>query len=80
VVFGYDLLCDLLETLNLVNIGSAVATRRNLVEPIQRHARIELEGWQALDFREASAHSGDAWRGMCSLRRVGLFISNPFCF
>jgi hypothetical protein len=36
MVFGYDLLCDLLEMLNLINIGSTVATRRNLVEPIQR--------------------------------------------
>jgi hypothetical protein len=26
MVFGYDLLCDLLEMLNLINIGSAVAT------------------------------------------------------
>jgi hypothetical protein len=34
-VFGYDLLRDLLEMLNLINIGSAVATRRNLVDPIQ---------------------------------------------
>jgi hypothetical protein len=36
MVFGYDLLCDLLEMLNLINIGSTVATRRNLVDPIQR--------------------------------------------
>jgi hypothetical protein len=36
MVFGYDLLCDLLEMLNLINIGSAVATRRHLVDPIQR--------------------------------------------
>jgi hypothetical protein len=36
MVFGYDLLCDLLEMLNLINIGSAVATRRNPVDPIQR--------------------------------------------
>jgi hypothetical protein len=36
MVFGYDLLCDLLEMLNLINNGSAVATRRNLVDPIQR--------------------------------------------
>jgi hypothetical protein len=36
MVFGYDLLCDLLEMLNLINIGSAVATRRNRVHPIQR--------------------------------------------
>jgi hypothetical protein len=34
MVFGYDLL-DLLEILNLINIGSAVATRRNLVDPIR---------------------------------------------
>jgi hypothetical protein len=34
--FCYDLLCDLSEMLNLINIGSAVATRRNLVDPIQR--------------------------------------------
>jgi hypothetical protein len=30
MVFGYDPLCDLLEMLNLINIGSSVATRRNL--------------------------------------------------
>jgi hypothetical protein len=36
MVFGYDLLCDLLEMLNLINIGSAAATRINLVDPIQR--------------------------------------------
>jgi hypothetical protein len=36
MVFGYDLLCDLLEMLNLINIGSVVATRRNLVDPIER--------------------------------------------
>jgi hypothetical protein len=36
MVFGYDLLYDLLEMLNLINIGSAIATRRNLVAPIQR--------------------------------------------
>jgi hypothetical protein len=35
MIFGYDRLCDLLEMLNLINIGSAVATRRNLVDPIQ---------------------------------------------
>jgi hypothetical protein len=34
MVLGYDLLCDLLEMLNLI-IGSAVATRQNLVDPIQ---------------------------------------------
>jgi hypothetical protein len=31
-------LCDLLEMLNLINIGSAVATRRNLVDPIDGRA------------------------------------------
>jgi hypothetical protein len=36
MVIGYDVLCDLLEMLNIINIGSAVATRRNLVDPIQR--------------------------------------------
>jgi hypothetical protein len=35
--FGYDMLRDLLlEMLNLINIGCAVVTRRNLVDPIQR--------------------------------------------
>jgi hypothetical protein len=32
MVFGYDLLCDLLELLNLIN----VATHRNLADPIQQ--------------------------------------------
>jgi hypothetical protein len=32
MVLGYDLLCDLLEMSNSINIGSAVATRRNLVD------------------------------------------------
>jgi hypothetical protein len=36
MVFGYDRLCDLLEMLNLINIRSTVATRRKLVDPIQR--------------------------------------------
>jgi hypothetical protein len=36
MVFGYDMLCDLLEMLDRINIRSAVATRRNLVDPIQR--------------------------------------------
>jgi hypothetical protein len=38
MVFGYDMLCDLLEVLNLINIGSAVATCWNLhvVDPIQQ--------------------------------------------
>jgi hypothetical protein len=36
MVFGYDLLCDLFEMLNLINIWSTVATRRNRVDPIQR--------------------------------------------
>jgi hypothetical protein len=34
-VFGYDLLCHLLEILNLNKYRSTVATRRNLVNPIQ---------------------------------------------
>jgi hypothetical protein len=47
-VFGYDMLCDLLEMLNLINIGSAVATRRNLVDPIQR---TNMRGLMAERFR-----------------------------
>jgi hypothetical protein len=35
MVFGYDLLCDLFEMLNFDKYRSAVATRRNLVDPIQ---------------------------------------------
>jgi hypothetical protein len=35
MVLGYDLLCDLLEMLNFNKYLSAVATRRNLVDPIQ---------------------------------------------
>jgi hypothetical protein len=35
MVFGYDLLCELLEMLNFNKYLSAVATRRNLVDPIQ---------------------------------------------
>jgi hypothetical protein len=35
MVFGYDLLCDSLEMSNFNNYRSAVATRRNLVDPIQ---------------------------------------------
>jgi hypothetical protein len=35
MVFGYDPLCDLLEILNFNKYRSAVATRRNLVDPIQ---------------------------------------------
>jgi hypothetical protein len=48
MVFGYDPLCDLLEILNLINIGSAVATRRNLVDPIQR---TNMRGLMAERFR-----------------------------
>jgi hypothetical protein len=48
MVFGYDLLCDLLEMLNLINIGSAVATRTNLVDPIQR---TNMRGLMAERFR-----------------------------
>jgi hypothetical protein len=48
MVFGYDLLCDLLEMLNLINIGSAVAIRRNLVDPIQR---TNMRGLMAERFR-----------------------------
>jgi hypothetical protein len=43
-----DLLCDLLQMLNLINIGSAVATRRNLVDPIQR---TNMRGLMAERFR-----------------------------
>jgi hypothetical protein len=35
MVFGYDLLCDVLEMLNFNKYRSAVATRRNLVDPVQ---------------------------------------------
>jgi hypothetical protein len=35
MVFGYDLLSDLLEMLNFNKYRSTVATRRNLVDPIQ---------------------------------------------
>jgi hypothetical protein len=40
MVFGYDLLCDLLEMLNFNKYRSAVATGtpRNLVDPIQSMA------------------------------------------
>jgi hypothetical protein len=42
------LLCDLLEMLNLMNIGNAVATRSNLVDPIQR---TNMRGLMAERFR-----------------------------
>jgi hypothetical protein len=42
------LLCDLLEMLNLINIGSAVAARRNLLDPIQR---TNMRGLMAERFR-----------------------------
>jgi hypothetical protein len=48
MVFGYDMLCDLLEMLNLINIGSDVATRRNLVDQIQRK---NMRGLMAERFR-----------------------------
>jgi hypothetical protein len=35
MVFGYDLLCDLLEILNFNKYRCAVATHRNLVDPIE---------------------------------------------
>jgi hypothetical protein len=56
MVFGYDLLCDLLEMLNLVNIGSSVATRRNLVDPIQRTniTGLMVERFTAFDLRTES--------------------------
>jgi hypothetical protein len=53
MVFGYDLLCDLLEMLNLINI-SAVATHRNLVDPIQR---TNMRGLMAERFRAFDLHT-----------------------
>jgi hypothetical protein len=52
MVFGYDLFCDLLE-MNLINIGSTVATRRNLVDPIQRTnmGGLMAERFRAFDWR-----------------------------
>jgi hypothetical protein len=44
MVFGYDLLCNLLEMLN-----STVATRRNLVDPIQQ-TNMRLRGPMAERF------------------------------
>jgi hypothetical protein len=42
LLFGYDLLCDLLEILNFNKYPSAVATRRNLVDPILSRNIISL--------------------------------------
>jgi hypothetical protein len=55
MVFGYDLLCDLLEMLNLINIGRAVATHRNLVDPIQR---MNMRGLMAEMFRATDLRTG----------------------
>jgi hypothetical protein len=49
MIFGYDLLCDLLEMLNLINIGSAVATYRNLADP-------NMRGLMAERFRAFDLH------------------------
>jgi hypothetical protein len=54
MIFGYDLLCDLLEMLNLINIGSPVATRRNLGDPIQRS---NVRGLMAERFRAFDLHT-----------------------
>jgi hypothetical protein len=49
MVFGYDLLCDLLElSVEFNKYRSAVATRRNLVDPIQR---MNMRGLMAEMFR-----------------------------
>jgi hypothetical protein len=63
MVFGYDLLCDLLEMLNLINIGSAVATRRNLVDPIQRTNLRDLmaERIRAFDLRTEGYRFESRW-------------------
>jgi hypothetical protein len=53
-VFGYDLLCDLLEILNFNKYRSAIATRRNLVDPIQSRnisGRIPMETFSILFFQ-----------------------------
>jgi hypothetical protein len=44
MVFGYDLLCDVLEMLNFNKYRSAVATLRNLVDPIQSRNISGLDG------------------------------------
>jgi hypothetical protein len=63
MVFGYDQLCDLLEILNLINIGSAVATRRNLVDPIQRTNMRGLmaERFRAFDLRTERYRFESRW-------------------
>jgi hypothetical protein len=50
MVFGYGLLCDFIRNVQLIliNIGSDVATRRNLVDPIQR---TNMRGLMAERFR-----------------------------
>jgi hypothetical protein len=54
--FGSDLLCDLLEMLNLINIGSAaIATHRNLVDRIQQ---TNMRGLMAERFRAFDLHTG----------------------
>jgi hypothetical protein len=72
MVFGYDLLCDLLKMLNLINIGNAVATRRNLVDPIQRSNR---RGLMAERFSVRFAHEGYRW-----ILLFVLFFSNYLLF
>jgi hypothetical protein len=56
MVFGCDLVCDLIEMLNLINIGSAVATHRNLVDPIHRTKMRSLmaERFRAFELRTES--------------------------
>jgi hypothetical protein len=48
MILGYDLLCDFLEILNFNKYRSAVATRRNLVDPIQ--SRKQPDGLAAREF------------------------------
>jgi hypothetical protein len=62
-VFDYDLLCDLLEMLNLINIESTVATRRNLVDPIQRTNMRGLmsERFRAFDLRTEGCRLESRW-------------------
>jgi hypothetical protein len=60
MVFGYDLLCDLLEMLNLINIGSAVAIRRNLVDPIHMRG-LMAERFRAFNLRMESYRFESQW-------------------
>jgi hypothetical protein len=48
MVLGYDLLCELLEILNFNKYRSAVATRRNLVDPIEEYNGLAV---RAFDLR-----------------------------